>query len=247
MQKIIIANWKMQKTDQEAITWCNTNKEELNKLIENRLKIAICPSFSALDRIGTIIKNTQIKLGAQDCCPQERGAYTGDISALSLKEINCSYCIVGHSERRKYQCETDEIIAQKAEMLFKNNITPILCIGESQVEEITDGKFKTLEHQLNLTVNKAYAAKKKLYIAYEPSWAIGSGQVPSVESLYKTVNWIQNYITLYFHGLDYSLLYGGSVNESTIQDILNVHDIEGFLLGGASLDFQTLKKIVLLL
>ena len=130
MAKLVVANWKMEKTYRESVAWVEAYKPLLVSC-DGRVELALCPSYTSLSTIGALLHDTGIKLGAQNCSEHERGPFTGDVSALSLKELGCTYCIVGHSERRLYHGETDMMIAQKAVILVRSGIIPIVCIGES--------------------------------------------------------------------------------------------------------------------
>lgn len=251
MNKIIIANWKMQLTYKESLDWCNSNKNELNKIIKEKLiNIVICPDYLSLNSIIDIVSLTDIKIGAQDCAFEEIGAYTGQVSSLSLKEIGCNYCIIGHSEQRLYSCQDYNIIAKKLVLLVKNNICPIVCIGET-LEEYKSGKtLQTLEQQINYIIKALDGIKNiyntKIYIAYEPLWAIGTGKSINPQELDLLIDKIYNYISTYIDTKNIYFLYGGSINSDNIESFKNITKINGFLLGKASIDFQKLKKIVLL-
>ncbi len=242
---LYIANWKMAKPFTQALHFVKNNKFKLAKLAQSH-KTVICPSFVSLYPIIQELQNTSIKVGAQNCSAFAPGAYTGQVSAKSLKEVGCSYCIIGHSERRQYNHETNEEIAQKLELLLKNELQPIICIGESE-QAFKNKKTKPiLTEQLQplLQILQKISFKKPIYFAYEPVWAIGSGIIPSNDYLSEITRWLGQQCTTQVPGLDIRIIYGGSVNPNNAASLKAIESINGFLIGSASLDFQKLKKIV---
>lgn len=240
-KKIIIANWKMQKSYLEAIDWCNNYKLEIEKLAqETKKNLILCPSYETLGKIKEIFENSNIYIGAQNCSNFLLGAYTGQVSAQSLKEIGINFCIIGHSEDRKYNCTNDNLIGQKVKMLLKHNITPIICIGESLEEKNENKTQDVIKKQLDTILKEVDSQSySKLIIAYEPIWAIGTGVTPTGKEIFNAAEFIKN---LY----DIKIIYGGSVNDQNVIEFKNINNIDGFLLGTSSLDFQVFKKIVLL-
>ncbi|KKP35958.1 MAG: Triosephosphate isomerase [candidate division TM6 bacterium GW2011_GWF2_32_72] len=246
MKNIFICNWKMQLTLKEELNFFKTNKKELEELSQkNKSKIILCPSFLSIPEISKNIGS--LNLGAQDCSDQISGAVTGQISAKSLQEVGCSYCIVGHSERRKFNCETSITTGKKANLLLEQNLTPIICIGENE-KEYKQGETKNiLAKQIDEVFQQIKIEEIKkdqmLLIAYEPIWAIGTGLTPTSKELEEIFSWLEAFLkqkgVFYF-----KILYGGSVSNKTIQSLNSIKNIDGFLIGGSSLDFQELKKIV---
>jgi triosephosphate isomerase len=233
----------MQLSYDESIAWFQANQQELGQLSQKTgHEIAICPSFDAIASASTLLKKSKsIKLGAQDCSTQDKGAYTGQVSALSLKQLGVSYCLAGHSERRQYQCERDKEIAQKAFEAFNRGIEPIICIGETKSERDNHLTEQVLLGQMTPLTNAIKKFPGSPYcIAYEPIWAIGTGIIPSLMQVNKVLNYLKKIVV-------YSprLLYGGSVNDRNVQELATLDFLDGFLIGGASTDMQTLKKIVL--
>ncbi|MDR3646804.1 MAG: triose-phosphate isomerase [Candidatus Babeliales bacterium] len=228
-QYFFVANFKSYLTFKEEIKWCSNNVKELAILSQDN-KIIICPSFVSMG----LVKG--IELGAQNCSNFGVGAYTGEISAESLAQLDIKYCLVGHSERRQYFNETNENLEKKIEQLFKNNIVPILCIGESHQEYLTGKTQEVLLAQLNVLKK----VSKEIIIAYEPIWAIGTGLTPEVEYIDKIYNFINKLMDN-----KYKILYGGSVNQDLAQKLKQFTKIDGFLIGKASTSFQEFKKIVL--
>lgn len=237
---LFVANWKMYKPYEESIQFAQEYGDELSQLSTNKNKIVIAPSFLCLNPFNTLFQETRVRLCAQDLAPYSSGAYTGEVDASSLAEIGCAYAIIGHSERRKYFHETDEIIAQKTALAFANNIIPIVCIGETQ-EEFEEGRtIEVLAMQLERLIKILDDEQKAYCIAYEPMWAIGTGKVPNKEDLKNTFEWIFNRLR-HEHC---TLLYGGSVTEKNAEMLLQIPHVGGLLIGKASCDFQSLKKIV---
>ncbi len=205
--------------------------------------IVLCPSFPALSLFSDLARESNVALGAQDCSPFSNGPYTGDVDALSLKQIGCTYCIVGHSERRRIYKESPELVAQKVAQLQLNQIIPIVCIGESAEEKETGTTISVLQKQLLPVLTVSAGTQGALIIAYEPVWAIGSGKQPSIEELAEIVRAIKTFSATIL-STPITVLYGGSVTAETIGQIKKAPDIEGVLIGSASTDFHSLQKIV---
>lgn len=227
---IIALNNKCNLTKEEFISYQN----QLNE-IECQDKLILCPTHLFIG----MVKLENIDLGAQNVSSTDCGAYTGEISASQLKSCNVKYCIVGHSERRKYQQETDIEINQKIKKLLEQNITPILCIGETK-EEREDGKEKEiilneLEEELK---NLSEQDKTKVIIAYEPIWSIGTGIIPTEEQITEIFNIIKDKFP------NNKVLYGGSANEENIDMLKQISTIDGYLLGGLSLKPDKLKIFI---
>lgn len=235
----------MQLIHNEALSWFNAHSAGLEStLSQAQNKLILCPSFTELPSLS-VFETNHISWGAQNCGAYERGAYTGEVSVFSLKELGCTYCLVGHSERRRYHGETDALIAQKAALLIKHGIEPVVCIGESLEERNNGTTLEVLERQLlfigELMKKNGYT---KMSIAYEPIWSIGTEQVPRAHDISGIFSWIRSFIGKYVEQPTVILLYGGSVNERTIKD-LGLSMADGFLLGKASLEYEVLKKIIL--
>ncbi len=249
---LIVANWKMQLTFDEALRYVKDHHKQLINLRKKTdTKIVLCPSFPALYPLKTLLDTTEIYLGAQDCSPFKSGAYTGQVSAESLSQIGCTYCIIGHSERRRYNHETNAEIADKAARLYTQRIQPIICIGETKKEHEAKKTFVSLEQQLSpilKTITDNQTWNLPFYIAYEPVWAIGTGATPSIEKLNKTFDWLYNQIRhILGERCIFGLLYGGSISDQNVTGFKAIPTISGFLVGGASLDFKKFNNIVSLL
>lgn len=224
---IVALNNKSNLTKQEFITY----QQQLQQ-INTTHKLILCPTTLYLEDV-TI---SNVELGAQNVSCTNQGAYTGETAAIQLKSLEVSYCIVGHSERRKYQQETNEQIREKIIQLLKEKITPILCIGESQDERKQQLEQQVITKQLEeATTNLSEKEKKKIIIAYEPIWSIGTGVIPTNEEIESMVNTIKQ------HFPSNKVLYGGSANVENIDIIKQVSNIDGYLLGGLSLHPEQLQ------
>ena len=243
MNKLLVANWKIQLTHDESTAWLSDHLTDLeNTLGSAGNRLVICPSFTVLPHTSTIAVQN-VAWGAQDCSFEERGAYTGDVSVLSLKELGCSHVIVGHSERRRNYGDTDERVRDKTQLVLKNGLLPIICIGETWQEQLDGKTYSLLEKQLTLLTG-FMRNNEKIHIAYEPVWAIGTGKTPDKTDITQTVLWIKDFIEKRIGSNACTILYGGSVNEQTITEV-PMELIDGLLLGTASTDAAALKKIIL--
>lgn len=246
-EKIFAANWKMYLTPQQAVELTKQASAALSSLANKHgSTIILCPSFSSLVLIQPIITPTPLLLGAQNCSPLAPGAQTGEESVATLKELDCSHCIIGHSERRANGYDTNESVAQKAKALLTSNITPIVCIGETLAEFQSHKTKDVLKSQLAplFSLASLETGKQQLYIAYEPVWAIGTGLIPEKNYLTEIFEWLTTLCSPYFATLSYKLLYGGSVKSTNVNELVSINQIDGFLIGSSSLDFQEFEKIV---
>ena len=243
---LFIANWKMEKSFAQSIDFCTSNKSGLKKLAsETGIEFVLCPSFAALYTINQLLAETMVHIGAQTCSAHASGPYTGQVSAQSLKEIGCSYSIVGHSEQRQYQGVTDQDVAQAAKNLCEREIEPIICIGETKEQFQKNQALTILEKQLDPVLGTLKNTKQAITIAYEPVWAIGTGEIPESVYLKKIFQHVSSILSP-IHSGPWRLIYGGSVSEETMSGFKDIPSLSGFLIGGASLDFQKFEKIVLL-
>lgn len=236
--KLIVANWKMNFLYKNAFNFCKKILLK-KKLIKN--KFVICPPTTLILQLSSKFKG--ITFGAQDCHYEKFGAYTGDISALMLKDINCKHVIIGHSERRKYYFEDHIILKRKIESVINAGLIPIYCIGE---DINIKRKDKTKNHLLSQLLNTLPKKNKnKIIIAYEPIWSIGTGNTPTVNEIEDVNLYIKKIITKI--NLSYektSILYGGSVNKHNSLVFLDNKNIDGLLIGGASLNLNTFSSIL---
>ena len=243
---LIAGNWKMYKTIAEAKAFA----EEFSKLYKDTdVRAAICAPFTQLVALKEAFAGTNVKLGAQNVHFEDEGAFTGEISVKMLKEIGVDYCIIGHSERREYFAETDETVNLKLKKLFSSSeIIPILCVGENLSEREAGNAFDVVEGQLKADLEGIDKADvSKLVIAYEPIWAIGTGKTATPEQAGEMCAHIRNIVEkLYDEDTCDSVIiqYGGSVKPENASEIMNMDEIDGALVGGASLDASKFIKIV---
>ncbi|TSC95944.1 MAG: triosephosphate isomerase (TIM) [Parcubacteria group bacterium Athens1014_10] len=245
---IFIANWKMNLGLKETVILIKQLLGGLKK-IKNNLEIVICPSFTVLSEASKLLKKGNIKLGSQDVFWEEKGAYTGNISPKMLKEIGCEYVIIGHSERRQYLGETDEMAHQKIKAAIKEGLIPILCVGETFEERQEGQKDYIIIKQVTKALEGISLSRgQKIIIAYEPVWVIGSGQAVKPEEAEYTNQIIkQSLIDLYPRDIveqNFRIIYGGSVDSSVIKSFVERSVIDGVLVGGASLKTKDFIKMI---
>jgi len=250
MKNLIAANWKMNKTNDEAIFLVN----DLKKLLKNEknAEIVVCPAYTALQSVAKELKRSKIKLGAQNMHFEECGAYTGEISALMLKEIGCEYVILGHSERREIFGEQDDLINKKVICALNNSLKPILCIGEN-LEQRNSGKAKEIiENQLNNCLkNVGNDRISGISTAYEPIWAISKGnpnhKAATADDAEEIHKYIRGIIAKMFNekiAKDLRILYGGSMKPENAKELLSMPNVDGGLVGNASLNAKSFSEIV---
>jgi len=240
---LIAGNWKMNTTLAEASALVREMRERLER-IEGVEKV-LCPPFISLALVKELLRSSSIKLGAQNMHFEEKGAYTGEISPLMLSGI-CEFVILGHSERRQYFAETDEIVNNKVRAALRAGLTPILCLGE-RLEEKDAGKTeKVVTSQVRVAL-KGIESPEGLVIAYEPVWAIGTGRAATGDGANATIGVIRNTMAqLYGEGVAQGIriLYGGSVTASNIGEFMAQPEVDGALVGGASLKAGEFVSIV---
>lgn len=241
----IAGNWKMFKTKAEAIAFAKEFRE-LYK--DTDVQTAICAPFTNLEALKEAFAGTEIKVGAQNVHFADEGAFTGEISVSMLEEIGVDFCIVGHSERRQYFGETDETVNKKLKKLFEGPIRPILCVGESLEERDADKAFDVVGGQIKADLEGIDAADvKKLVIAYEPIWAIGTGRTATPDQAEEMCAFIRKtLIELYGEEVSDEVIiqYGGSVKPANATEIMNMDEIDGALVGGASLKPEDFMEII---
>lgn len=246
MRKPIIAgNWKMHKTPSEAVKLV----EELIPLVKDaKAEVVVIPPFVDLTEVARVIKGTNILLGAQNMFWEEKGAYTGEISPVMLKEIGVTYVVIGHSERRQYFKETDEMVNKKVLSALSHDLKPIVCVGES-LSQREEGKTYDVVLTQTREALKGVSEEDitKVVIAYEPVWAIGTGKNATPQDANEVIKAIRNTIAE-LYGKDKAemvrIQYGGSVKPDNISGFMAESDIDGALVGGASLVAEDFAKIV---
>ena len=241
---LIAGNWKMNGA------W-NASEELLSRIAEIQprdVDVLVCPPFTLLASAAAHLAGTDIAWGAQNVYPAEKGAYTGEISVPMLAEMGCTYAICGHSERRRLFGESDAFIHEKVKALFKAHMTPILCVGETAEERAAGKTEDVIAREVTIGADGLAADEAaRLVIAYEPVWAIGKGQAATPADAEAVCSYIRTLIEEKYGKTAASLvriLYGGSVNESNISSLLREDDIDGALIGGASLDGEEFSAIV---
>ena len=244
-QPILAANWKMQKTTGEAEAFVRSFLPLVKNATE--VEVVIAPPFTALERVGAALRGSGIHLAAQNVNAEEAGAFTGEIAPGMLADLGCRYTIVGHSERRTLYGETDQIVAAKAAALLAHDVRPIVCVGESLQEREAERTPAVISSQLEGSLAELplqWAAE--IVIAYEPIWAIGTGRTATPEMAQEVHAMIRERLRARFGapGDEIRIQYGGSVKPENVRDLMGQADIDGALVGGASLDPESFSKIV---
>ncbi len=247
MRKPFIAgNWKMHNTVAESLKFCAAFTAELKAAGD--IDIAVAPPFTALYSFGVACADTEIKLAAQNLFWEDSGAYTGEISGAFLQEIGCTYVIVGHSERRQYFGETNETVNKRLEAALRNDLVPILCVGETLAEREANKTWEVIATQLTEGMrNIDVAGAPDFVVAYEPVWAIGTGRTASPDQAQEVHGLIRKHLAESFGepvAERTRLLYGGSVKPDNSRELLTKADIDGALVGGASLKPKDFAEIV---
>ncbi len=239
----IAGNWKMNTTISEAVTLAKSLREKIDK-VENVEKV-LCPPFISLMAVEKVVEESSLKLGAQNMHFEEKGAYTGEISPLMLKGL-CEFVILGHSERRNYFGETDEIVNKKVKTTLEFGLKPILCVGE-RLEENEAGKtVEVINRQIREGL-RDIENPQGLVVAYEPVWAIGTGKAANGTQANETIVLIRNLLTEIYDrefAQKTRILYGGSITSANIEEFTSFADIDGALVGGASLKVDEFSGIV---
>ncbi|MFH0926292.1 MAG: triose-phosphate isomerase [bacterium] len=243
---IIAGNWKMNKTIFEAEVLV---KGLIPLVRESKtVDVVVVPPYIALKTISNLIKDTNVELGAQNIFWEEKGAYTGEISPVMVKDAGCQYAIIGHSERRQYFGETDQTVNKKIKAALSNDLTPIACVGESLEQREEGETFKVIDIQVrNGLASLTNDQMEKIVIAYEPIWAIGTGKNATPGQANEVHFYIRGLLKKFFSddvALKVRIQYGGSVKPDTIDELMAQPDIDGALVGGASLQADSFARIV---
>ena len=246
-RKLIIAgNWKMNKTVAEALDLVKGLKRELANIKE--VDIVICPPFTALSEVSKAVLNTNIRLGAQNMNEHNFGAYTGEIAAGMLKEFSVRYVILGHSERRQYQKESDELIAKKTLAAHAASLKPIVCVGETLAQREAGRTELVVGTQLRKSLAALSAGQmEETIIAYEPIWAIGTGKNATADQAQDAHMFIRKQLAAMFNetvARHARIQYGGSVKPSNARELMSQRDVDGALVGGASLEDRNFSDII---
>ncbi len=246
-KKIVAGNWKMNTLPQEGA-------ELAKNVVANRGEVCscvnfiVCPPFTHLSMVAAELKGSDVELGAQNCAAEEKGAYTGEISAQMIAALGCKYVILGHSERRQYYGETSETLNKKMVQAYANNLTPIYCVGENLQEREAGEHFNVVKKQLEEVIfNLTEEQFKNLIVAYEPVWAIGTGKTATADQAQEIHAFIRKTLREKFGAAadDCAILYGGSCKPANAAEIFAKEDVDGGLIGGAALkaaDFLAIGK-----
>ena len=219
MRPLIVGNWKMNVLNADSATLAFGIMNKLKKKGDPGSEIVICPPFVALKTVGEVIADSQVTLGAQDCHTEEFGAYTGEISSKMLLDLGCEFVIVGHSERRIYQKETNDLVSKKALIAKNSGLKPIICVGETLDQRNTGQTLNVIEKQITASIPDEIDSIPTI-IAYEPVWAIGTGVAAEINMISDTHNQIRSFLPEYLTNTEQiSLLYGGSVNPDNCKKI----------------------------
>ncbi len=245
-KKLIAGNWKMNKTSADGVALVRDIVVAVGK--QSDVEVVVCPPFTGLESAGKALEGSNVKLGAQNMHFEASGAFTGEISAPMLRAIFATHVILGHSERRTIFGETDELVNKKVLAALKNQLRPIFCVGETLAERESGSTLKVVQTQLERGLNgvsKELAAS--VVIAYEPVWAIGTGKVATTEQAQEVHAFIRGLLTNLFTesvAQKLRILYGGSMKPSNAPELLSQKDIDGGLIGGASLEARSFVELV---
>ncbi|UOQ45868.1 triose-phosphate isomerase [Halobacillus salinarum] len=245
-KQVIAGNWKMNKTHTEAEDFAQTVKNDLPAA--EQVESVICAPFPFLQKLVEVTKDTPLEIGAQNMHYEEKGAFTGEVSPVMLKELGVTYVVIGHSERREIFKETDEEVNKKVHAAFEHGLTPIVCVGETLEQREANKTMEHVEGQVKEALeglNQQQASK--VIIAYEPIWAIGTGRTASAEQANEVCTHIRKALQEKYNG-DVAeavrIQYGGSVKPANVDELLSQSDIDGALVGGASLEAASFLKLV---
>lgn len=221
--------------------------EYIDKLCENTYEKNVGLALPAcyIDRYAKRLKDAGILVGAENLHEKASGAYTGELSGSMLKNVGCDFVLIGHSERRKYYGETNEIVHQKVLAALSSKLKPVICVGESERDYLDGKTLKVVKNQVLKAVKDLYSNEiKGIIIAYEPVWAIGTGRVPKNSEVEAVVSCIKETINKHFDGENVQVLYGGSCNDKNAKELKQIKDLDGFLIGGACMDVAKFNTII---
>jgi triosephosphate isomerase len=247
---LMAGNWKMNLNHLEAIALVQKLAFSFTDKDYDAVEVAVLPPFTDIRSVQTMVDGDRLRLryGAQDLSPHDSGAHTGDISGAMLAKLGCTYVTVGHSERREHHGESDEVVAAKLKAAYRHGLTPILCVGESLEVRQAGGQVEHTTTQLRAALDGVAAAQaRSVVVAYEPIWAIGTGEVATPEDAQEVCGELRSTLAELYSG-DLAdgarILYGGSVKPDNIADIMAKADVDGALVGGASLEPKDFVRIV---
>ena len=236
-KKIVAGNWKMNTTPAQGVELAKAVADGRREVSDN-VEFIVCPPFTHLSEVIRMTRGSGIAVGAQNCAAEAKGAYTGEVSASMIAALGVEYVILGHSERREYYCETNETLNRKMEQACTNNLIPIFCVGEKLEEREAGRQFEVVKEQITGVVHKLTNEWfDKLIVAYEPVWAIGTGKTATADQAQEMHAFIRGVLAERFGDSadNISILYGGSVNPKNANSLFCMKDVDGALVGGASL------------
>lgn len=243
---LIAGNWKMHKTVPEAVETAGALVDRVHGV--EGVQVMIAPPFTALTSVAEALAGSAVELGAQNLHWEPDGAFTGEVSAAMLRSACCTFVIIGHSERRQYFGETDWTVNQRVRAALDGDLVPVMCVGETEAEREADETFSVLDKQIRKGLEGfSSEALDSLVVAYEPVWAIGTGKTATKEQAQEAHAYIRSRVEeMLGAGLAKSMriLYGGSVKPDNVADLMGMPDLDGALVGGASLDAETFSRIV---
>jgi triosephosphate isomerase len=246
-RKIIAGNWKMNKTVPDALALVRELRGMVS-VLRDKVEIVVAPPFVALHPVARAIEDSNLKLAAQNCHWEASGAFTGEVAAPMLKELGCDYVIVGHSERRQFFAETDETVNKRAQAVLKARMVPIVCVGETLAEREAGRTLEVVERQVKGALSGFTAAEVATFVlAYEPVWAIGTGRTATSAQAQEVHAAIRSLLTRLYDGGTAGrvrIQYGGSVKPDNAAELLGQPDVDGALVGGASLKASDFAAIV---
>ena len=248
-KKIVAGNWKMNIDLEKGVQLFNEIQQLLKEEVKADQEVIICPPYIHLSSLSQIVDpNTNLSIGAQNCHQADSGAFTGEVSASIIASAGASYVIIGHSERRLYFAESNSLLAQKLDVVLKNGLSPIFCIGETLEQRNSETYFEVIKEQITeASFHLQGADYRKMVLAYEPVWAIGTGLTASPEQAQQIHSFIRNLLAdKYDQDLanNMTILYGGSCNPKNAAELFAKADIDGGLIGGASLKAQDFVDII---
>jgi triosephosphate isomerase len=253
MRKTFVGtSWKMNKTVKEGITYLQELIRfiDTESIIPDEVEVFVIPTFLSVDAFTGIVKEKRsaLKIGAQDCCWEDEGPFTGEVSPMHLKDLGAEYIELGHAERRRYFCEDDEMINKKVRSTLRNGLKPILCIGEQEKYEDINTSYIFLERQLMGGLKDVKDIDlKNLIIAYEPVWAIGASSSAPIEYIGKVLDFLRSVIDKNFKGglgKSQAIIYGGSVNMESVRQILSLKNNDGIFVGRSALNIDYFKDMI---
>lgn len=246
-RKIVAGNWKMNGTLDDAIKLTSEIVEMYKDEINSDVQVVLSPPFPFLNNVSKLTNSTAIKIAAQNCAAQASGAFTGEVSASMIASCGVGYVILGHSERRTYFNDTDEVLLLKVKQALLNGLQVIFCIGETKTERESNNHFDCVENQIkNVLSNLTSDEFAKCIVAYEPVWAIGTGLTASPAQAQEMHYFIREVLKRQFgeQASETSILYGGSCNENNAKELFALQDVDGGLIGGASLKSRSFISII---